>query len=269
METNLTSAIENYVRYMKQKGHAEKTISTYISVVKKLAEIDGRLYRLSNQQIQEFILQSKSHSAQNIKINALKGFYRVNHPRKRISVFIRPKPAKKIIEILSIQEVQKIINSIAHCKQKAIIAGIYYHGLRISEILKLKYTDIDRDRNLLIIRKGKGNRDRLVPLNESWLKHLTIYAKNSNHKKGYIHSIFKPYSVSSIRNVLKRQAIKVGITKYVYPHLLRDCYASHLLEQNIDSRIIQEILGHSSIKTTEKYLHVSTINLSNVKLKVA
>ncbi len=268
MENYLTSSISKYVKHMRQQGLSLSTIEQYVGYINKLSEIDTRLYRLTNEQIQDYILQSQSESGQNCKINAIKKYYKLNHPQKRIKVFVRPKKSNKIIEILTISETWKIISSITHLKQKAIISGIYLHGLRISEILKLKYSDIDRNRGLLIIRQSKGKKDRLVPLHNEWLRYLTKYAIQNDHKKGYSNSIFEPYSQSSIRNTLKNHAKKAGITKYVYPHLLRDTYASHLIESGYDISIIQEILGHSRVETTRKYIHFSAINISKVHLRL-
>jgi site-specific recombinase XerD len=252
---------------MRQEGLSKSTIGQYVDYVNKLSIIDSRLYRLTNKQIQSFILESISESSQNCKINAIKKYFHVNHPEKRIKIFVRPKKSTKIIEILTIDEVWKLIDSITHKKQKAIISGIYLHGLRISEVLKLKYSDIDKNRNLLVIRQSKGKKDRLVPLNDKWLEYLTNYALEKNHKKGYSETIFNPYSESSIRNILKEKSNKLGIAKRIYPHLLRDTYASHLLESGYDISIIQEILGHSKIETTRKYIHFSAINISKVYLK--
>lgn len=253
---------------MKQEGLSENTINQYVSYINKISEIDTRIYRLSNEQIQSFILKSDSKEGQNCKINALKKYFKVNHPERNIKVFIRPKIDKKVIEILTPEEVWRIVNSIKHTKQKAIVTGIYLHGLRISEVLKLRYQDIDRNRGLLIIRNGKGSKDRLVPLHKEWLNYLAKYSIEKGHKKGYINPIFQPYSESSIRNTIKKHCKKVGVNKRVYPHLLRDCYASHLLQSGYDISIIQEVLGHEKIETTRKYIYISAVNISDVKLKI-
>ena len=266
MSDYLTQSIEKYVKHMQQEGLSEKTIKMYCDYIYKLAVTDSRLYRLSNEQIQDFILQYKSGATQNVVINALAKFFKVNHPEKRIKVFIRPKLPVKFTEVLTREEVWNIINSISHVKQKAIIAGIYLHGLRRSEILNLRYENIDRKRHLLIIREGKGKKDRPVPLNDTWLKYVEKYALKEGHRKGYKNPIFFPYSASSITNILKRKAKELGIVKNVYPHLLRDTYATHLLQQGVDIKFIQEILGHSRVTTTEKYIHLSAIDIANIQL---
>ena len=265
----LTLAIKKYVKHMRQERLSGHTIEMYVWVVNKLAKVDTRLYRLSNETIQDFILESESGSGQNIKINALKKFYEVNHPDKRINVFVRPRKERRLIEVLTQKEVMAIIGSISHPKQKAIISGLYFHGFRLNELLNLKYQHIDREKNLIMIRGGKGAKDRYVPLNEYWIDYLKYHAIYSGHKKDYAGYIFRPYSESSVRSILKRKAKELGIKKNVHPHILRDCYASHLLEQGIDTRFIQEILGHENIKTTQKYLHISAVNISKIALKVA
>jgi integrase/recombinase XerD len=120
-----------------------------------------------------------------------------------------------------------------------------------------------------MIKGAKGNKDRKVPLNKEWLKYLANYAKSEGHKKGYDKPIFYPYSESSIYQIVKRKAKEAGISKRVYPHLLRDCYASHLLHQGIDPIFIQEILGHEKLETTRKYIHISAVNISEIALKIA
>lgn len=267
MSEYLTESMNKFVKYMRQRRYSESTIKQYCSYIDKLSIIDSRIYRLTNEQIQDYILESYSASSQNCKINAIKRFYKINHPKKKIKVLIRPKKDKRLIEVLSVNEVWKIINSIINIKQKAIISGIYLHGLRRSEILNLMYENIDRERNLLIIKQSKGRKDRFVPLNKEWIKYLIEYAKKEKHKKGYSMKIFYPYSASSIANILKNKSKKVGIKKNVYPHLLRDTYATHLLQQGVPERFIQEILGHEKITTTQKYLHISAVNISEIALK--
>lgn len=266
---SMTDLMDKYVKYMRQKRYSIKTIEQYCSYINRLFEVESRIYRITNDQVQDFLLKAESESGQNCRISAIQLFFKVNFPKRRFNVFIRPRKSKKLIEILTVNEVWNIINSIQHIKQKAIISGIYLHGLRRSEILNLKYSDIDRKRNLLHVRESKGRKDRFVPLNEIWLKYLTVYAKSENHKKGYELPIFQPYSETSIYNIVKAKAKECQIIKNVYPHLLRDCYASHLLQQGIDTRFIQEILGHEKLETTQKYLHIAATDISKIALKIA
>ncbi len=269
MSDYLTLSIDKYVRFMRQQRLSKNTIEIYVSMIRKLSLTDSRLYRLTNYQIQSFILDSNSEAAQNQKINAVKKYFKLIHPDKRINVYTRPKKSHKIQEILTQNEIKKVINSITHLKQKTIISGIYYHGLRISEILNLKYLDIDRNRGLIKIKQSKGKKDRLVPLCKEWIELLEKYAIQQNHRLGYDKPIFYPYCATSIRNVLNNHIEKCEINKKISPHRLRDSYASHLLEQGVDIRFIQEILGHVRVTTTQKYIKISAVNIVNVKLKVA
>lgn len=274
MSDYLTESIDKFVRFMKQENLSDRTIDSYVYVVKKLSENESRLYRFSDKQIQDFILQSASASAQDLKINAIQKFYKVNHPTRRIKVFIRPRKPKKQIVVLSKNEVSTLFKSIYNIKHLAIAQGLYYHGLRRSELINLKYEHIDRDRNVLFIKDAKGRKDRFVPLNNVWVETLKQHAKKEKHGSVYTGYIFtgqfgEQYSETSVYNIVKTAAKKAAIRKNVYPHLLRDCYATHLMESGIDSRIIQEILGHSNIKTTQKYLHPSLVSYSNLIFNLA
>ena len=213
--------------------------------------------------------QHKTPSASFFKhtVYGLRAVYRLKGMNDKRIVLPSIERSKKLPVVLSQKEVWQIIDSISHVKQKAIIAGLYLHGLRRSEILNLYYHNIDRERRLLIIREGKGKKDRFAPLNTIWTDYLSKYAKQMNHKKGYDKPIFYPYSASSISNIIKQKASKLGIKKRVYPHLLRDCFATHLSQQSVGNKFIQEILGHSRVTTTQKYIHLAAEDISKIALK--
>lgn len=149
-------------------------------------------------------------------------------------------------------------------KHKSIIAILYSCGLRRSEIINLKLTDIDSKRMLIKIRGAKGWVDRYVQLAKPTLELLRKYYKKDNPVK-YLFEGERGnmYSPSSVQNLVKNAAIKAGINKRVTPHTLRHSFATHHLEQGTDLRYIQEWLGHKSSKTTERYTHVSKTNFSN------
>jgi integrase/recombinase XerD len=171
---------------------------------------------------------------------------------------LRPKREKRLPDVLSPEEVKSILESIQNLKHRCIFYVIYSGGLRISECLKLKIHDIDSERMVIRVRQSKGAKDRDVPLSPTCLISLRSYYKMYRPetylfegKKGY------PYSASSVRKVLKRAVYKNAIKKRVTVHTLRHSYATHLLENGTDLRLIQELLGHSSSRTTELYTHVS------------
>ena len=148
-----------------------------------------------------------------------------------------------------------------------MLSLIYSCGLRRSELLKLKPLDIDSKRNIITIRAAKGKKDRIVPLSEKILAMLREYYK-SNKPKTWLfegQNTGEQYSEKSLQSVLKQALEKVNNKKPVTLHWLRHSYATHLLESGTDLRYIQELLGHSSSKTTEIYTHVSTKNIQQIK----
>ncbi len=169
--------------------------------------------------------------------------------------------------VLSKEEVKKILNAHSNIKHKTMLSLIYSCGLRRSELLNLKPNEIDSKRNVVIIKQGKGKKDRIAPLSPNILVLLREYYKT--HKPlAYLFEGRKAgtkYDERSLGEVLKQAVEKVKIRKPVSLHWLMHSYATHLLESGTDLRYIQEILGHKSSKTTEIYTHVSTKSLQNVK----
>lgn len=264
MSDYLTEALKKYVNFMRLKRNSISTIKSYVSVIKKLSEIDSRIYRLTNEQIQLFILESKTESTQNIKINAIKKFFYVNHPERKVKAFIRPKKAKRLPVVMSVEEVKLSFNNANNFKHRFMLETLYYHGLRRSELINLKFTDVDRNRMIINIRQSKGKKDRQIPITQKWLKDLTlyygmykplVYVFNGQHKGNQ-------YTFSSLKNVVNY--CTENINKEITPHTYRHSFATHLLEQGIDIRYIQKLLGHAKVTTTEKYLHISTKNLIGI-----
>jgi site-specific recombinase XerD len=176
------------------------------------------------------------------------------------------KRPKKLPDVLSLEEVKQIIDSIDNLKHKTIISLIYSCGLRISECINLKSSDIDSKRMLIKIVQSKGNKDRYLQLSPKLLELLRIYFKSYNPNENLFQGQFRDeYSARSIQNILKRALHKCNIKKRITVHSLRHSFATHLLEQGTDIRIIQEILGHKDIRTTQIYTHISKTKLSQIK----
>ncbi len=160
-----------------------------------------------------------------------------------------------------------IIDAIENEKQRTLMSVIYSAGLRRSEAQNLKLSDIDYTRNLLFIRAGKGKKDRFTLLSQS----LTGALKSYINKYKPLHYVFEgekagePYSFASMDKILKRAASKAGILKRVHLHLLRHSFATHILEDGYDTRYLQQLLGHNSIKTTQQYTHLT--NESVIKIQ--
>jgi site-specific recombinase XerD len=178
----------------------------------------------------------------------------------------RPKKEHKLPKVLSKNEVKKILDSSKNIKHKSILMLIYSAGLRRSELLNLHISDIDSERMVINIRGAKGKKDRISLLSGNMLNMLRDYYKKFKPVKYLFEGPGNSkYSSTSVSNILKKATAKAGINKKVTPHMLRHSFATHLLEQGTDLRYIQELLGHSSSKTTEIYTHVSKRAIDKIK----
>ena len=255
------------------KRYSQSTVSTYLSCLThffnfhKAKDIES----LSKQDIlyylESLVKKGYSKSSQNQYINSIKFYYEKFLEREKQYYFIdRPIKDKKLPIVLSKEEVQCLFNQLYNLKHKTILVLIYSCGLRISELINLKINDIDTHRMLIQIRNSKGNKDRQVQLAEQI--HQLIKRYNNEYKpKQFLFNGLNSYqySTASIQKIIKRAAIKAGIRKNVTPHTLRHSFATHLLEDGIDIRYIQTILGHSNIQTTQIYTHFSSRHLKNIK----
>lgn len=177
----------------------------------------------------------------------------------------RIKRKSTLPDVLSIEEIKQVLDSIDNLKHKAIISLIYSCGLRISECINLKNIDIDSKRMLIKIVQGKGKKDRLVQLSPKLLNLLRDYYKEYKPKVHLFQGQSKDeYSARSIQKILKKALEKCKIKKRITVHSLRHSFATHLVEQGTDIRIIQEILGHKDIRTTQIYTHISSASISKV-----
>lgn len=216
---------------------------------------------------QEYILKNGySSSFQNQVINALKLYYFKREGKKiNLDKLERPFNSRKLPVVFSKIEVARIINSIINLKHKVMIATIYACGLRRGELLFLRIQDIDSERMIIHIKSGKGKKDRVVPLTQTTLSLLRKYAKlYKPNDLLFVGETGGVYSGSSLQKVFSRAKAKAGIRKPSTLHTLRHSYATHLLESGVNLRYIQEILGHSSPKTTQIYTHVSSEQFKNL-----
>jgi len=171
----------------------------------------------------------------------------------------RPRAEKRMTRILSMQEVRSIIQATSSLKHRAILYLFYATGIRISELTNLRIEDIDSDRHELFVRKGKGNKDRVIDLPSCVLPILRKYYKQYKPKQYLFEGMSKTqlqYSHSSIHKIIKRSKTKAKIRKKISAHTLRHSYATHHLENGTDLVYIKEQLGHKDLSTTEKYLHL-------------
>lgn len=262
------------VSWMKSRRYSSSTIITYKEALqvffqffktKEVREITADdVVRFNNEYI---LYRNLSHAYQNQFVNALKLFYgKVIGSGMEINLIERPKTQRTLPNVLSKEEVKRILRVHTNFKHKAMLSLIYSCGLRRGELLRLKPEHVDSKRNVLIIKQAKGRKDRIAPLSEKIVDLLRQYYV-AFKPKVYLFEGMKagePYDERSLQQVLKQAVKKAGINKPVSLHWLRHSYATHLLENGTDLRYIQEILGHSSSKTTEIYTHVSNKDIQKI-----
>ncbi|MEP0365722.1 MAG: site-specific tyrosine recombinase/integron integrase [Cyclobacteriaceae bacterium] len=208
-----------------------------------------------------------SRSYQNQSINAIK-FYleRILKQDRQYIDLERPKRTQPLPQVLSLQEVSRILKNVSNLKHRTMLTVLYSAGLRMGELLSLKLGDIDSDGMRIWVREGKGVKDRITVLSPRLLEMLRHYYETYRPKTYLFESPGgKMYSASSVRKVLQRAVEKAHIKKHVKPHTLRHSFATHLLENGTNLRYIQMLLGHTNPKTTEIYTHVTTQKLDEVK----
>ncbi len=271
MTGNLCHA--SFERQMKLLNRSDRTIKNYKFHINRFLHHfkDSNIEQLEPEKIKTYILQgleknNLSKSYQNLLINAIKRYYEYVYGRQFESFELpRPKKGRTLPKVLSREDIQILLNKTNNLKHLTIISLLYGCGLRLSEVINLKVHDIDFKAKILYV-SGKGNKQRVLPIGRLLFKQLERYV--SSYSPG--NYLFTGqhgglYSAESIRNILKNSARRGNIVCNVTPHMLRHSFATHLLEDGVDLRIIQELLGHSSSKTTEIYTHVSRKNIMNIR----
>jgi integrase/recombinase XerD len=266
--------LERFSAWLKSKRYSKNTQKTYLDAIgvflkfmkgKPINEIVLEdIIRFNNDYI---LYKAYSSSYQNQVVNALKLFFRVEENKLiDLEEIHRPRRSFKLPNVLSKEEVRQILDSLKNLKHRVMLSLIYACGLRRSELLELRLTDIMFERKLLLIRQSKGNKDRVVPLSQKLQGQLEEYIKSYRPQ----HYLFEgqnggKYSETSLAKVLKNALMETGNQKAVSLHWLRHSYATHLLESGTDLRYIQELLGHKSSRTTEIYTHVSQKKIQGIR----
>ncbi|MFV8375260.1 tyrosine-type recombinase/integrase [Flavobacterium sp. GSP11] len=267
--------IEKFKQWIRSKRYSESTLTTYSEALKSFLFFyrEKPIADITNEDViiynNEFILKNNlSASYQNQIVNALKLFFRtLQNKMMVVDTIHRPKRAKLLPNVLTKEEVKLILNAHSNIKHKMMLSLIYSCGLRCGELLALQPVHIDSIRNIVLLKNAKGKKDRIVPLSPKILEMLRDYYKVYKPKTYLFEgqTIGLQYDARSLQLILKQALQKSGITKPATLHWLKNSYATHLLENGTDLRYIQELLGHSSSKTTEIYTHVSTKSIQRIK----
>lgn len=222
---------------------------------------------ICNDKIKLWLLEAKTINSRKHRLCALNSFYKitVGMPSK-IQKIPYPKSEKKLPIVLSVEEIQKMFSVCENLKHRVILGLLYSCGLRVSELINLKWQHIDRSRMIINILNAKGGKDRQTMLDATIIPLLEKYYREYKPKEYVLNGQFGlQYSERSVGQVVKQLAKSAGINKRVYTHLIRHCNATHLLEGGTDLGLIQKLLGYSNIKTTMIYSHISHNHISRIK----
>lgn len=268
------AALVRFVETLTLKGYSPNTIRTYknefvlfLGILKNNA-VDS----LDAAKIRSYLLYciqtlKLSENTIHSRMNAIKFYYeQVLHREQLFLEIPRPKKAQILPKVISIQEIKRLFLVTTNLKHNTMLKLCYGMGLRVSEIVNLKITDIDSQRMQVFIEQAKGKKDRYVNLPDSILLQLREYFKLYKPKKYLFEGQYgEQYSKRSAQQVFKNAMNKAKINKVIGIHGLRHSFATHLLEKGTDIKFIQEILGHNDIKTTLRYTHVSQRSMQNIK----
>ena len=248
---------------METMAYSARTIQQYTGAFQKFlsAASDSRPERISKDEIYAYLHSLPTSQSINLAISAIECYYKLVQYSPQKIKFNRPRRLKKIPRILSREEVLRAIYSVSNLKHRAILLTFYGTGVRLEELVNIEISHIDKNRSRLFIPKGKGNKARETICDQELRNHLNIYWQEYKPKKYLFEGANgTKYSRGSAYQVVKKAFSKLGIK--AHPHLLRHCFATHLLDAGVGIRQVQLMLGHASSKTTEVYTQL--VNLGTL-----
>lgn len=266
----MDSYLQRLLEELKLKNASPSTIKAYIGCMKQYFIYDQNYQIFDEEKIRVFLLQKldigASSQTVNLHLNALKFFYR--HVARSGQIFHLKflKRSKRLPVILSHEEILRILDVLQNRKHRTLIALAYCGGLRVSEVANLRIADLDLQNFSIFVRQGKGKKDRVTLLSEKLFSDMQILTCGRSVRE-YIFESERggKLTTRTLQKIFMRGLQKSGIQKEATFHSLRHSFATHLLENGVDLRFIQELLGHSSIKTTQIYTHMTSKALMNIK----
>jgi len=257
---------------LKIRGFSKRTVDAYTFHNKKFLDFTskepGSVTQDDAKKYIAHMMSGKKYkpSSVNLALSSLKFFYNEILQNSAFNSFKAPKPEKKLPTVLTKDEIKKLLDVIDNPKHRLLVEFMYSSGLRVSECMSLKIDDLDLEEKMGKVKHGKGNKERYIILSSNLINHFSEYIRMKKDTSDYIFSVNgRPITIRQAQKVVKEAAKKAGIKKRVFCHALRSSFATHLLEAGTDIRIIQELLGHSNLSTTQIYTKVSTQQLKKVK----
>jgi integrase/recombinase XerD len=268
----MTELLQRFSEDMQLSGYSERAIEMYVHAIRQLNKhYQKPPEKISDEELRKYFLYNKtergwSRTASTIALCGIKLFYTMTLKREWTNLkFVRPEKEKKLPIVLSKKEVHKICNAAKMNYHRVCLKTIYSLGLRIGEGTHLQVSDIDSDRMFVHIHRGKGNKDRYIPLPQRTLHILRTFwkihrnpiwlfpAPGRGRSPRIMVNATRPISLENIQVAFKQARIKAGVNKKVSVHHLRHSYATHLLEAGVDLRYVQHYLGHDDPKSTMIY----------------
>lgn len=257
---------------MRLRGYAVRTRRVYLGHVRRFLRDGGTAPELADA-LRTHLLRklrsgrmSRSYHSQ--LISALRLFCSTVLDKEIEELPLeRPRRDHRLPTVLSREELRRFLAAVRNPKHLAILAIVYSAGLRVSEVVRLRPEDLDRDRGLIQVRGGKGRKDRRTLLSDTALALVEAYLEGANPGLWLFPGTYpsRHLTTRSVQKVTAAARARAGITKPLTPHVLRHSFATHLLESGTDVRLIQELLGHATVRTTEIYTHVSRRQLGRIR----
>ena len=256
---------------MVVRGLAESTRESYLAAVAGLAKFYHRSPdRLAQREVEVYLVhlaeeRKLAWNTRSLITNGLRFFYHTTLGRQRMDFAIpRPKAPAKLPEILSREEVARILSRPANRKHRVLLMTGYATGLRVSELVRLRVTDLDSDRMTIRVEQGKGGQDRYTLLSPRLLEELRAYWRGARPQPWLFPSQrgSRPVSISCAQRVYERAKREAGVRKRGGIHALRHAFATHLLEAGTDLHTIQRLLGHRHLGTSMRYFHLAQKTLA-------
>ncbi|MHA2294888.1 MAG: site-specific tyrosine recombinase/integron integrase [Candidatus Hodarchaeales archaeon] len=269
--------VENYLLYLEiERGYSSKTIKEYAYDLQMFQRfIQKDLDSTSSWDIRRFLKHLKqdrgySNTSVHRKICSIRSLFKFLEKEKVVdhnpaASIETPKVPKSLPKTVTVEEVKKLLDSTENLRNRLILLLLYSTGLRVSELANLSVDDVQFDEELIKVVRGKGSKDRVVPLNINVATLLKKYIEQTTNSRrdnsAFINKYGSGLTPRSIQRIVKGCKERAGLDKKVTPHVLRHAFATHLIEGGVDIRLIQELLGHSSLSTTQIYTHVSLSHL--------
>lgn len=258
---------------LKLRAFSPRTINSYMGLNKMfLNYVNKDPKKIKQQDVKAFLahlLSDKSYSPASVNLaqSALRFFYEEVLGKRELFLGIKTaKMEKKLPVVLTKTEVKALLEATSCLKHLLLIELMYSSGLRVSECVAMKKDDFDLDEKMARVVSGKGKKDRNIILSAKFIEHLKEYVSTLSESNPYLFpGLGGHITARQAQNVVKKAALRAGIKKRVFCHALRSSFATHLLEAGTDIRVIQELLGHANLATTERYTKVSTEQLKKVK----